>query len=251
MIDFHTHALPYMDDGAAHENLTKEMLEEAKKQGVTTVLLTSHYYGKRKSPAQFLEKREAAYERLKSVAPEGMEFRQAAEVHFRGDSVVSFEDVCKLNIEGTRYVLIELSFTSKWLRNLPEKLADFIAETGYVPVLAHAERYEEFAKDPKRLFEFVSMGCLVQVNADAFLERKTRSMAFAMLRHGLVHCIGTDMHNLEDRPPNMAAAKAAIEAAGEGEAFERLQENMRRILDNKPVRVQATPMKKCLFGKYF
>ena len=59
------------------------------------------------------------------------------------------------------------------------------------------------------------------------------------------------MHNLEDRPPNMAAAKAAIEAAGEGEAFERLQENMRRILDNKPVRVQATPMKKCLFGKYF
>lgn len=250
MIDFHTHALPRIDDGAANERVTKEMLEEAKKQGVTTVLLTSHYYGKRKSPAQFLEKRKAAFESLQTVAPEGMEFRLAAEVHFTGDSVVSFEDVCKLNIEGTRYVLLEFSFTSKWLKNLPEKLSDFIAETGYIPIIAHAERYEEFVKNPKLLFEFVSMGCLVQVNADAFLEKSTRSMAFAMLHHGLVHCIGTDMHNLEDRPPNMAAAKSALEKAGEGEAFERLQENMRRILENKPVKVQATPMKKFL-GKYF
>lgn len=250
MIDFHTHVLPQMDDGAANEKETKEMLEEAKKQGVTTVLLTSHYYGKRKSPAQFLEKRAQSYELLKPLVPEGMDVRLAAEVHFTGDSFVSFEDICKLKIEGTRYVLLELSFTSKWLKNLPEKLSDFITETGYVPILAHAERYDEFAKNPARLFEFVSMGCLVQVNADAFLQKKTRSMAFAMLRHGLVHCIGTDMHNLTDRPPTMAAAKAAFEEAGEGEAFERLQENMARILANKYVKVQATPMKKFL-GKYF
>ncbi|MBQ8320654.1 MAG: hypothetical protein IJX81_07245 [Clostridia bacterium] len=250
MIDFHTHALPGIDDGARDREMTKAMLEEAKRQGVKTVLLTSHYYGKRRSPASFLEKRVEAYEKLRSVAPEDMEFRLAAEVHFTGDSVVSYEDICRLRIEGTRYVLFEFSFTSAWLKNLPEKVADFIAETGYVPVIAHAERYTEFVKNPKLLFEFVSMGCLIQVNSDAFLEKGTKQMAFAMLRHGLVHCIGSDMHNVDDRPPNLAAAKAAFEEAGEKEAFERLQENMRLILADQPVPVHATPMKKIL-GKYF
>ena len=182
MIDFHTHVLPGIDDGAANEETAREMLEESKRQGVDTVLLTSHYYGKRRSPAAFLEKRAACLERLQTVAPEGIRLVPAAEVHFTDATVVSYEDICKLNITGTRYVLLEFSFTSSWKPTFPEKVEDFIQDTGFTPIIAHAERYDEFIKNPKLLYRFVEMGCLVQVNAESFLEKNSRSMAFSKIR---------------------------------------------------------------------
>ena len=53
MIDFHTHILPHLDDGAKNTAMAVEMLGAEKAQGVTTVLCTPHYYGKR-YPDKFL-----------------------------------------------------------------------------------------------------------------------------------------------------------------------------------------------------
>ena len=51
MIDFHTHILPHLDDGAKNTAMAKAMLEAECKQGVTDILFTPHYYGKRHSPS--------------------------------------------------------------------------------------------------------------------------------------------------------------------------------------------------------
>ena len=245
MIDFHTHLLPCIDDGANSVETAKRMIEQSKEQGVTTVLLTSHYYGKKRSPEQFLEKRAEAFALLKSVAPQGIDFRLAAEVHFTGDIIPSFTDLAKLKIEGTNYILLELPFTSVWRKDLLERIKEFIDETGLTPVLAHIERYETFQKNPKMLSKFVAAGCLTQLNAKAFLDKKRVSFAQAALRHGLAHCIGSDMHDCESRAQNLAFAKAEI-----GLPFEKLQENMQKILAGESVTVSYTPVKR-FFGKYF
>ena len=250
MIDFHTHLLPNIDDGASSEEMAKAMLEQSKEQGVLTVLLTSHYYGRKRSPEKFLEARAQAYERLKEVAPKGMELRLAAEVHFTGDAVPSFKDLARLKIEGTNYILLELPFTTKWREDLLAKVNAFAEETGLTPVLAHIDRYGAFLKEPQLLTGLVNAGCLLQLNASAFLEKKTKGFAFALLRHGLAHCLGSDMHDTALRAQNMAAAKAAIYAQGAGAAFEKTQENMKKILLGKEVSVSYTPVKK-FFGKYF
>ncbi len=251
MIDFHTHILPNIDDGAVDVEAAAKMFEKEKENGVSTVVLTSHYYAKRRSPEAFLAKRAECFERVKPYIPEGIEVRLAAEVHFKGHTGASFDGVCKLAIEGTRYVLIELPFMNKWSGRLWQKLLDFIRETDYIPVLAHVERYSEIKRNPKILAFLLEIGCLFQVNTSAFLEKETASLAFAMLKKGYVHCLGTDSHNLDDRACDYAEAKRVIEGKGFGEAFERAQQIMGDILANERLTFGKLPTIKKFFRRYF
>ena len=43
MIDFHSHILPNIDDGARSIEETYNMIKEAEKAGFDTILLTPHY----------------------------------------------------------------------------------------------------------------------------------------------------------------------------------------------------------------
>lgn len=251
MVDIHTHILPHLDDGAKDTATSLAMLEEQLSQGVTTVVFTPHYYGRKHSPARFLEKRNEAYARLQERIPQGINVRLGAEVHFTGINVPEYEELCKLAIEGTTYILLELPFTTKWTRELTNIIADFVYETGYTPIIAHVERYKEVLKNPELVNELVELGCLIQVNAQAFLDKKQKGFALALVKRGLMHCIGSDSHDLEERKPCLAEAKEVFKQEGFAEAWEIIQENMRKVLSNEEVEVcQATPIKKRLFGGY-
>lgn len=249
MIDFHSHVLPSIDDGAKDAEEAKGMLEAAKEQGVTIVLLTPHYYGQRRSPKQFLELRQKAYEEIRAIAPEGISLVQGAEVHFAEDGVVSFADICSLAIENTKSVLIEFPFLAAWTKDPLERIREFVAETGYTPILAHVERYHAFQKNPQRMTDFVEAGCLLQVNTEAFLGKETKNFAFAMLKKGLVHCLGTDMHDVSDRKCDYALAKEAIEAE-DAFAFECVQSIMEAVLRGETVQPEVGKMKRFM-GKYY
>ncbi|MBQ2769013.1 MAG: hypothetical protein IJF44_03470 [Clostridia bacterium] len=250
MIDFHTHVLPRLDDGAKDSRAALAILQNEKQQGVTCVLCTSHYYGKKYAPEQFLTRRNAAYARIKEEVPEGVSLRLGAEVHFTGVNVAEYDELRRLCIEGTDYILIEFPFMQKWSGELFNRLADFMAETDCVPIIAHVERYREVLKNPAIINELLAMGCLLQVNTSAFLNRREKSLAFALLRRNAVHCIGTDAHDEGTRAPNWTETKAAIEKAGLLKEFEGVQQTMSRILANERVEVGLVPPIKKLFGKY-
>ena len=155
MIDIHTHILPHIDDGAKDTATALAMLHKEWEQGVEEVVLTSHFYGRHRSPEQFLEKRNAAFERLRLQLPEGLKVRLGAEVHFTGRNMPENEELCRLAIEGTNYILIEFPFTTAWTGELLDRLNDFILDTGYTPIIAHAERYSEIKKCPALISELV------------------------------------------------------------------------------------------------
>lgn len=73
MTDLHTHILPGIDDGAIDEGVSSEQMKSLLEQGVDKVVFTSHYYGRKRSPKQFLEARADAFGRIKDLIPEGME----------------------------------------------------------------------------------------------------------------------------------------------------------------------------------
>ena len=249
MIDFHTHILPHLDDGAKDTATSVKMLDAELAQGVNTVLCTPHYYGKR-SPEKFLSQRDSMYQRLQPRIPDGITVRLGAEVHFTGINVPDYEQLCKLSIEGTKYILLEFPFVEKWTNRLLPALADFVCDTGYIPVIAHVERYREILKKPAIVSQLIDMGCLIQVNARAFLEKRERKFAFALLKHGFVHCIGSDAHDLERRTVDLLGAKKVVEAAGYINAWERAQSIMQMILRDEEVRVSlGEPIKKS-FGGY-
>lgn len=250
MIDFHTHILPHLDDGAKDSEMAIAMLKSELSQGVTDVLLTSHYYGKRNSPERFIEKRNAAWAHLKPRAPQGINVHLGAEVHFTGVNVLDFDELCKLAIDGTEYILIEFPFTEKWSSGILSALSSFVYETSYTPIIAHVERYREVQKKPSIINELLEMGCLLQVNTSAFVNKKEKNLAFALLKKGLVDCIGTDAHDMGIRKPNMQEVKAVLEEAGYGEEWASIQEKMRAVLQGKKIeRPEIKPIKK-IFGKY-
>ncbi len=251
MTDLHTHILPGIDDGAIDEGVSSEQMKSLLEQGVDKVVFTSHYYGRKRSPKQFLEARADALCRIKDLIPEGMETYLGAEVHFAAEMAASDESICSMAIGDTRYILAELPFTTAWNKGLWRRLEDFISSTDYIPVIAHVERYDEARKKPALLSELVDMGCLLQVNTQAFLKKEDSAMAFALLEHGLVHCLGTDTHNMRERAPKYAAAKEAIEEAGFYDRFERIQENMLLLLEDKPIKTEKSKPVKKFFKLYY
>ena len=250
MIDIHTHILPGLDDGAKTEEIALAILQEEISQGVSEIVFTPHYYGKRRSPEEFCEKCNAVLTDLKNNLPDGIQVRLGAEVHFTGLNMPAYDSLCKLAIEGTKYILLELPFMEAWSQSLLRGLEYFIEETGYTPIIAHVERYEEVLKKPMLASVLVDMGCLLQVNAQAFLERGEKKFAFALLKHGLVHCLGSDAHDLGGRSPKWIEAKHAVEKAGLGEAWQNCMDNTATVLaDGVVERKYGKPIKK-IFGIY-
>jgi protein-tyrosine phosphatase len=133
---------------------------------------------------------------------------------------------------------------------LLQRLNYFIEETGYTPIIAHAERYREIQKKPALVTKLVEMGCLIQVNAPSFLDKREKRLAFALLKHGFVHCLGTDSHDMDGRAPNVTVAKAEVENAGLLDAWTRAEKIMEDVLANKEVCIEpGKTIKKCL-GTY-
>ncbi len=250
MIDMHTHILPCIDDGAKDEEMAKQIVESVYTQGVRSVVFTPHYYGKL-STNEFLQKREEAFCSIKESIPEDLKTYMGAEVHFAGANLFQFEALGKLRIENTRYILIELPFLEKWSQSLLAKLSDFMDETDCTPIIAHVGRYREVRKNPANVSELIKMGCLIQVNAVAFLEKRDKRFAFALLKKGLVHCLGSDAHDTQLRACRYEQAKTEIEKAGFGAQLEKIHENMIRILDNKMVRTPKIRTVKKFFGIYY
>ena len=249
MIDFHSHVLPKLDDGAKSVEMSVAMLEASKAQGVTTVVCTPHYYGKSHSPERFLEMRKASYHRLAPNVPEGITLRLGAEVYFTEDMVVSYEDLSVLCIEGTRYIMIELPFTERYSERLFEKLEDFITESGCIPLIAHIDRYPAVLRKPKVLTRLMQMGCLLQMNVEAFTVKGIKGFAYAALKKGVISAIGTDMHNVEERAPNMQSYLEALQGLP-AEIAETVAKTEAAILAGEWVPAQRKPVHK-LFGKYF
>ena len=233
MIDFHSHIMPGIDDGARDVNMSLEMLRRSKLYGVDTIVSTSHCYLDRISPKQFLEKRSDAYNILKHAAKEaGGELPDivlGAEVYWNGH-MSELDDLSCLCIGDTNYILIEMPY-SDWSDEVFEELYHVIRR-GFKPILAHLDRF--FSKE-KYFPELLSLDVLCQINADSFFESKLRRKILQLFSRDAAHVIGSDMHNITSRPQNIAEAYDIISKKFGTSYAEFLQTNARIILSGGEV----------------
>ena len=244
MIDMHTHVLPNLDDGAKNEQEAARLLRLDYAQGVHELVFTPHYYGKKRSVERFLADRNEVAEKIREHVPAGMKTRLGAEVYLTGINDPDNEALCALAIEGTNCVLVELPFFERWSKSLLLKIYGFMAATGYRPIVAHIERYREIVKKPTLVNFLVKIGCYIQLNTGAFLDKRTQKLAFLLLKHGLVHCLGTDTHNEAERAPDYEKAKALVKEKGFSKEWTLVQTRMRQILRNQNVENACSPIKK-------
>lgn len=230
MVDFHMHVLPSMDDGSKNTDMSLAMLEASAGQGIGTVCATSHFYASENTPAQFLNRRAEACERLMEAAGDREdlpEIRLGAEVYYFG-GISAIDDLDQLCLEGTSLLLLEMPFVRWTDRMLHEVQA--IRSRGLQPVAAHIERYLHI--QPKKIMEnFFDLGVYIQCNAEFFLSHRTARHALNMLRQGRVQFLGSDAHNLSSRAPKLGEALMFIERKLGREAVYQMEDGAAYLLN--------------------
>ncbi len=199
MIDFHSHILPGVDDGSKSTQESLRLLKMLKQQGIDTVVATPHYYAGNEFPENFVDRRQKALIQLQEEKLEGLpEIILGAEIEYY-EGISKLDNLDLLSFGPNRLLLIEMPMC-KWPELAVKELNTLSHIKGYTVVLAHIERYLKYqtSKTWKRLRE---LGILMQVNASFFNGFFTRRKALSMLYRGEINVIGSDCHNLANRPP--------------------------------------------------
>lgn len=234
--DFHTHILPGVDDGSRNIEESMEMLRELKKQGIDMVVATPHFYCEQNTIETFLERRNAAFALLQKAVqdePDMPEVVCGAEVLFYPE-IFALDNLEKLCIQGTRYIMIELPFQS-WNGRVYDSIFRISTQIGLMPIIAHVDRYLKLQKDKNCLEELLHAGAVLQVNAESFEGLLDRRKVLKLIKTGKVSLLGSDCHNMRRRKPNIATAYTAVAEKLGPDMVTELEEISRKILQQKAI----------------
>ncbi len=232
MVDFHTHILSGIDDGSSDIETSVKMLETLYAHGVDRVVLTPHFYMTRDNIEDFLKHRREAVDALSLAVQNRNDIPKAA----LGAEVLLFPELCRMDgverlcIEGTNYMLVEMPF-SEWSRVTYDALVNLRAN-GILPIIAHVERYMKIQKDRSMIFQLLDLGCLIQTNGSFFTSFSTKRKAKKMLLGDVIHCLGSDCHDLIKRKPNVYEAYSEIERKVGSEYIDNLKYIADTVLEN-------------------
>ena len=114
------------------------------------------------------------------------------------------EEVFQLAEEGKmlpfyqQYILIENSFLAESIHL--ESLIFLLRSKGFIPVLAHPERYKfYYSHFLNKCQDLIRKGCLLQLNLlslAGFYGKETEKIAWQLLKSGMVSFVGSDVHHL-------------------------------------------------------
>jgi len=232
LVDFHTHILPKMDDGSRSVEESIQMLRAEYSFGVDTVVLTPHFYPGRDDPEHFIARRNRSSEMLREAvkaAPElsGVRLVEGAEIeYFNGLSDAA--DIPGLRLGDSGCMLIEMPH-GVWTSRVVDDILTLSNRRDTVVILAHVERYL-FKQKPDVVDALLESGVLMQSNASYFLGWLSASKALHYLKHGYIHLIGSDCHNITSRPPNLGDACKVIEKRMGEEALSEMMWGAKHIL---------------------
>lgn len=204
-IDLHSHILPEVDDGSDSMEQTVNMLKIAYEEGIRVMVATSHYYpGRFEEPISVLNnKLIQIQDRIADLLPD-LELLLGCEIYYNHESIGLLKEGVIPTIADTRYILVEFSPLTEY-RYLKNGLSDFILE-GYIPILAHVERYENVVKDMGRVMELIDIGVCIQVNAMSItgeMGKGYQAITKKLLKYQYVHIIATDAHSERTRAPRL------------------------------------------------
>lgn len=192
MIDLHTHILPLVDDGSESIKASLSVLKKYQKKGVKAVVLTPHYKGKYKTHGK--ELLNLFLEFCKTVRNNGIDIKLylGQEIHNYTGIINGLKQEKLLSINSSKYVLLEPEHSRK--HDLTESAYSLI-RAGYIPIIAHVERYAYLTLD--KVKELKELGALIQVNAGSVVainRRHRKKRAKTLIKNGLVDFIASDAH---------------------------------------------------------
>lgn len=209
MVDVHMHIIPEVDDGAWSLEMADDMLRMSVIQGISKIICTSHSFAYNEKGDFVIEQ----FERLKNMAAEKypeMKLFLGCEIacqKLRMDQILEkLEREIYPSMCGTKYVLTEFR-TSSSSEDIVYCLERLLTE-GWIPVVAHIERYPDLFQNKQVLKQLKSIGCLFQVNVYSLYEEENEGIkkrARMLVDEKMVDFLGSDGHKTYHRPPRVEA----------------------------------------------
>lgn len=229
--DIHTHLLFGTDDGAKTIDDMYNMVDAAYNQGTRFICATPHFH-----PSFFGDNREAAGKAFALLTEycaqkyPSLSLALGNELYYKHDCISWLKNGVVKTLGNTRYVLVEFSELDS--ENFISEALLRLLNTGYVPIIAHAERYKHLRLGT--LLALRENGVLIQVNAQSFFERFSfgiKKRLKAMVLENAVDFVSSDTHDLVHRPPYIAKChKLLVEKYGRAKADALCCENAKNLL---------------------
>ncbi len=197
-VDIHNHILPGIDDGAKDINESIILIEKLKDLGINQFIPTPHVM--RDFYPNTDESIGDAYQNLleglsSTNLLSEITINPAAEYMLDADFETLLQNQELYTLKG-KYILVELSYFQPPI-NLESIIFD-IKNRGYIPVLAHPERYSYFHNKFGYYRKLKDLGCLFQLNLLSLCShygKPTENIALKLIEDNAFEFTGTDTHH--------------------------------------------------------
>jgi len=197
-VDIHSHLLPGIDDGAQTIEDTISLMAQLKAIGVSEFITTPHITNSVwNNTKQSIEVKYNETQLLLRNESEGLTIKKAAAEYmldsFFFDTIKKGEPLLTLK---DKYVLVEMSYL-----NAPHQLYDMVFELqmeGYIPVLAHPERYLFYYPHFEEYYKLKKAGCLFQLNllsTVGYYGIGVAKLTQKLLQNEMYDFVGSDVHH--------------------------------------------------------
>lgn len=191
--DYHSHVLPGVDDGIQTLEESLKALDYLEKLGVKSIWLTPHIMEEIPNTSEKLKER---FQRLLQHYSGGIALHLAAEYMLDSlfEECLDTEDLLPIG-KDQKHLLVETSYF-----NPPMGLNNIllrIKAKGYIPVLAHPERYTYMNKNDYRRLKGLDIG--FQLNLLSLIGAygpEVRGKTEWLLKNGYYQLCGSDIHRL-------------------------------------------------------
>ena len=197
-LDFHSHILPGIDDGAVDLDTSVFLAESMKDWGFERITCTPHITSKYRNTPETIRR---AFEQLQEalyVRGTDLDLKMSAEYRLVPETWPEVLEKNWLMPIEDKFILMELPIHRReemsWIKPLDEFKK--ILSSGLIPLLPHPERY--FYLSESELRSFIEAGVQIQSNYGSLAGlygSEAQENARRLIAGGLVSHFGTDMHN--------------------------------------------------------
>jgi len=194
--DMHSHLLPGIDDGAQTVEESLDMVRAFQAQGYTKIITTPHVHTQRylNSTNDIMHARDTL---LEAMEKENISFPvEIAAEYYADEHLLTLLEKGDILSFGDNYLLCEFSFLMPPIGT--DIIVKEIKNAGYIPVLAHPERYEYWHGNVSIYERLRDQEFLFQANLPSVygLYGPGPKITFEMLaKKGWVDFLGSDAHD--------------------------------------------------------
>ena len=199
-IDYHSHVLPGLDDGATDLQNASELVSAMKSWGFEKITCTPHINALYRNTPDGIRRAFDALQAELEDRKTDITLAMSAEYRLVPETWPEVMEKGWLMPIEDKYILTELPISKReeigWIKPLEEFRK--LVSMGLTPILPHPERY--FYLPHRELMEFVEVGVVIQCNYGSLAGLygiEARDRARALVSEGIVSLYGTDMHNLK------------------------------------------------------